>query len=287
MQKAVELAEKKYGKIDGVIHTAGVVEGNSFAGINFLSVAECEKQFEPKVTGVHVLEELFKNRELDFCLFTSSLSAIIGGKEFGSYASANAYLDCFSRKGRIKNSISINFDGLNFDETLHKESTLNPSEIIKILEKILLINYVPQIIISLYELDHRIKKWVYPKPDLNNKIHNADQFIPIVLERANLSTTYSEPKSETEKELCQMFQSFFGIKEIGIDDDFFELGMDSLKAMTLIGRIHQKLNVELRIKDMLEHPTIRNLVKEIDLLAKITQMQQERTMKSLKNKIEL
>ena len=116
---------------------------------------------------------------------------------------------------------------------------------------------------------------------------DADQVHQANIERYNLSTIYSEPESKTERELCDMFEDFFGVREVGIDDDFFELGGDSLKAMKLISRIHQKLNIQLGIKDILKHSNIRNLGKEIDLMTSINQMQQERAIMNFKNKIEL
>ncbi|MCU0287895.1 MAG: phosphopantetheine-binding protein, partial [Acidobacteria bacterium] len=40
--------------------------------------------------------------------------------------------------------------------------------------------------------------------------------------------------------MVDIWQEFFGIEPVGINDDFFELGGDSLKATTLIGKIHKK-----------------------------------------------
>jgi acyl transferase domain-containing protein/acyl carrier protein len=286
MQEVIEKSESEFGRINGVIHAAGLVEGNSFKGMNFISVEECEAQFESKLAGTQVLGELFKNKELDFCLFTSSLSSIIGGKEFSAYASANAYLDYFSRKGIIKNSISINFDGLNFNEQSYIESSLNQSEIVEVFEEILLAQYRPQLIVSLKKLDCRIKKWVYPTPNMDTSLSEI-QSNAGMKRSAIFSATYVEAQSETEKELCQLFQSFFGINEIGIDDDFFELGGDSLKALTIISRIHQKLNVQLRIMDILQHPNIKNLGKEIDSIKNIGQMKSGGTTKHFKYEIEI
>lgn len=44
---------------------------------------------------------------------------------------------------------------------------------------------------------------------------------------------YVAPRNETEKEICDAFSKILGIENIGIDDDFLDLGGDSLKAISL------------------------------------------------------
>ncbi|MGE5339962.1 MAG: amino acid adenylation domain-containing protein, partial [Candidatus Omnitrophota bacterium] len=61
-----------------------------------------------------------------------------------------------------------------------------------------------------------------------------------------------------------MWENFFGVGKIGIIDDFFELGGDSLKAMTLSGKIHRQFDVEIQLTDFFGHPTIKDLATLID-----------------------
>ncbi|MGE5344237.1 MAG: condensation domain-containing protein, partial [Candidatus Omnitrophota bacterium] len=56
--------------------------------------------------------------------------------------------------------------------------------------------------------------------------------------------------------------------KIGIIDDFFELGGDSLKAMTLSGKIHRQFDVEIQLTDFFGHPTIKDLAAFIDASTK-------------------
>ncbi|MBL6448223.1 amino acid adenylation domain-containing protein [Fulvivirga sp. 29W222] len=68
----------------------------------------------------------------------------------------------------------------------------------------------------------------------------------------------------TEKEVLTLWCNFFGKSDIEVEDDFFEVGGDSLKALTMIGRIHQVLNVEIRLNDFFQHPTVARLSQLID-----------------------
>ncbi|MFK7784940.1 MAG: amino acid adenylation domain-containing protein [Crocinitomicaceae bacterium] len=285
-QKAIQAGEEEFGAIRGAIHAAGNVSGNSLKGINFLSQSECEEQFASKVRGTNILSKLLNGKELDFCLFTSSLASVIGGKEFGAYASANSYLDSFAHTGRIKNCVSINFDGLAVNGPSSDGTSLIPSEIIHVVEKTLLSSDDRQLAVSLTDLNERIERWVYPEIV-------EDEFIPLDEEdfqgfdRPALSNEYIEPETDIEKEVCQLLESFFGLNAIGVEDDFFELGGDSLKAMTVISRIHQKFDVQLQIREVMQNANVRDLSKEIDLRLKMREMEQMRSKTNFDNKIEL
>ena len=82
--------------------------------------------------------------------------------------------------------------------------------------------------------------------------------------RPELSTSYVAPKTGIQKILAAIWQEYLGIREIGIHDDFFELGADSLKALSVIARIHKKLNVEVSITEIFSSPTIAGLAEYIE-----------------------
>ena len=127
MDATVHNAEERFGHIDGVIHAAGSVAADNFGEIQDLCHAECEKQFSSKIQGLFVLEKILRNRKIDFCLLTSSLSSILGGVGFGAYAAANASMDTFAVKNHISNAgqwISVNWDAWNFAENSSAPSVL-------------------------------------------------------------------------------------------------------------------------------------------------------------------
>jgi len=84
------------------------------------------------------------------------------------------------------------------------------------------------------------------------------------LERSNLSTHYAEPTTSTQEKIKKIFEKFFGIEGIGVEDDFFELGGDSLKAMMLLKRIKRELDVDIKLKDFFLKGNIRLVAAKID-----------------------
>ncbi|NIM12224.1 MAG: amino acid adenylation domain-containing protein, partial [Candidatus Aminicenantes bacterium] len=74
-------------------------------------------------------------------------------------------------------------------------------------------------------------------------------------------TGYKAPGSELEKKLADIWQELLGLEGIGIEDDFFELGGDSLLANQCIARIREELEIELSLRKFFENPCIESLVK--------------------------
>ncbi len=260
---AIKNGESAFGKIDGVIHTAGSNSKTIRKAIHLLKPKECKEQFQAKLNGTNVLTKIFQSYNLDFCVFSSSLASIIGGKEFATYASANRYLDQVAQEGIIENSISINYDGLNFNNEDY-ELGLSKEESLLVLENALSYPKISQLIISVSDLNTRFERWVTNTSEkLDNPISN-DLESDLEINRSNLSSIYSAPETEFEIKLSSLFEEFFGIKGIGVNDDFFELGGDSLKAMTLSNSIYKLYKVELDLKEFFLNPNIRDLAREIE-----------------------
>jgi hypothetical protein len=57
--------------------------------------------------------------------------------------------------------------------------------------------------------------------------------------------TYIAPSTETEKKLVKIWSEVLGVEKstLSIKADFFDLGGNSLKAIRLITKIHQSLNI--------------------------------------------
>ncbi len=77
--------------------------------------------------------------------------------------------------------------------------------------------------------------------------------------RAGLSSEYVAPVTAEQQELVRIWRDFSGLALVGIEDDFFELGGDSLKAILVINSIRQAFGTELSMNDLFANPTIRRL----------------------------
>jgi len=81
--------------------------------------------------------------------------------------------------------------------------------------------------------------------------------------RPELSSKYMAPANDTEIKLVDIWQRFFGFEPIGVNDDFMELGGDSLKVITVVSRIQRELDVLVPIPDFFNVPTIKGAARYI------------------------
>jgi acyl transferase domain-containing protein len=77
--------------------------------------------------------------------------------------------------------------------------------------------------------------------------------------RPQLSAEYAPPQTDFEKQFAGILQQFLGIREVGIHDSFFELGINSLSLLHVNNILKAKIQKDIPIVAVFEHPTIRTL----------------------------
>ena len=71
------------------------------------------------------------------------------------------------------------------------------------------------------------------------------------------------PSTETEFALFDIWKTVLGNDDFGVNDDFFKIGGNSLKAVQLISRISRRLSVNINLTDIFLRPTISQLAAHI------------------------
>ncbi|MFJ8211200.1 AMP-binding protein [Streptomyces sp. NPDC096033] len=71
--------------------------------------------------------------------------------------------------------------------------------------------------------------------------------------------TYRAPRNDTERVLAEAFAEVLELDRVGIDDDFFDLGGNSLRAIRLVGLIRAELNQEVSIRRLFAARTVTGL----------------------------
>jgi acyl transferase domain-containing protein/acyl carrier protein len=256
MKRAIGAAEEQLGKINGVIHAAGLVKDETFQVIEKLEKSHCEQQFQAKVYGLVNLENLFQDKELDFCLLISSLSTVLGGLQFTAYAAANAFMDAFVTQHNQLNKnnwLSVNW------EMPEKETHSDFKRILALSS-----GSLNQVVVDRGgDLQEKIDKWVKFET-LGEDDDSSDNDLAASYSRPELLNPYVPPQTQIEREVAGIFQELFGFEQIGVQDDFFQLGGDSLKAITVISRIHKTLHVEIPLTEFFKRPTIQQLAQYIE-----------------------
>jgi acyl transferase domain-containing protein/acyl carrier protein len=297
MQAVLQLTNEQFGPIHGVIHAAGVTPGGMLQAKTAEGAASI---LAPKVKGTLVLADLLKDVPLDFLVLCSSLTAILGGLGMVDHCAANAFLDAFACHHRVQYpdrlTVSVNWDSwqevgqaANTDipailqqarEENLKQGIL-PKEGVEAFCRILQ-STVPQVLISTRDFQMQLRY---------NDRRNGLQYLESVKQsiclhsRPALSNAYIGPRNAIEQSVVEIWQESLGIQPIGIYDNFFHLGGDSLLAVQIVSRLRDAFSIELSLQTLLsDAPTISELSKAIATLQ--PQMDKHSIMDELLSEIE-
>lgn len=119
---------------------------------------------------------------------------------------------------------------------------------------------LPQVVVSTRNFSEQLK--LYQNLNVSELVEerNNDEEREL-FPRPELKTDYISPKSEIERKLALLWQKLLGIDKIGIYDNIFELGGDSLLIVQLHKELVETFKTEISVVDLYKYTTITSLVK--------------------------
>ncbi|MGH8549754.1 MAG: amino acid adenylation domain-containing protein [Methylococcales bacterium] len=81
--------------------------------------------------------------------------------------------------------------------------------------------------------------------------------------------TFVAPRTPEEKTVAGIWAEVLGLERIGLQDDFFALGGNSLTGMALVNRLQQRCNRRISLADLFTAPTVAGLIAFFDASAPI------------------
>jgi NAD(P)-dependent dehydrogenase (short-subunit alcohol dehydrogenase family)/acyl carrier protein len=285
LQRCLAAARARFGRLDGVIHAAGALDPEL---IRERSMAASLRALAPKVEGTNNLLSLLADDPPNFVVLCSSISATLGGLGAAEYAGSNAYLDALARanphQGARPRVIAIAWDSwrdVGFaakgeapkEESAGSEyvaNSIRPAEGIETFARALCAG-MPEIIVSARALPYPelVRRALPPRTP---RQHDAEAAAPhdgsaeATHDRPDVSTTYVEPASETERAVAALWQQLLGIERVGLHDDFFELGGHSLLATQLISRLRDTFGIRMPLRALIEATTVAAMAERVELL---------------------
>jgi acyl carrier protein len=79
----------------------------------------------------------------------------------------------------------------------------------------------------------------------------------------NTGVEYEAPRTQLEKNLVEIWKRELGLELIGIHDNYFNIGGDSIRSIRLINAINEELNKKLKVVDLYINYTIEKLAVKI------------------------
>ena len=74
---------------------------------------------------------------------------------------------------------------------------------------------------------------------------------------------YVPPRTTTEEMLCDIWQEVLHAERVGIDDNFFDLGGDSILTIQVIARARAR-GLELNVRQLFQYQTVHELAQELE-----------------------
>ncbi|NDA91508.1 MAG: hypothetical protein EBY20_11570, partial [Alphaproteobacteria bacterium] len=131
------------------------------------------------------------------------------------------------------------------------ELKLDEDEILNYLRARLPEYMVPSILVYLKELpltiNGKLDRRALPDPEFGSK------------------DNYVAPRNEIEKKVCQIWSEVLGLSEdkVGIRDDFFRLGGDSILAIRIVSKLNKEFDSQIAVKDLFE---LREIYRLVDII---------------------
>ena len=290
MRGVIEQSYQRFGTLHGVIHGAGIVGDDGYREIKDSDYDNCDAHFQAKAHGLLVLEDVLDGKALDFCLLLSSLTSVLGGIGQAAYASSNIFMDSFARRHNRTSTVpwvSVNWDVWRLHDhtatdsglgTTLKDLGMSAAEATAMMETVLAVRTARQLVVSTGDLGARINQWI-----------NLESLSPTGLaaaacpnrstlsRRPSLQTNYDAPRDETEQQMARVWGDALGIDEVGINDNFSELGGHSLIAIRIVSELRKAFQIDLPVRALFDAPTVAELSNYIKkhLIAEIETLTEE------------
>lgn len=261
------MIEAKHGKLSGVVHAAGIVDSGM---IQHKTIQSLEEVFQAKVHGTYHVAQVFLNHDLDFLILCSSMNSIIGGLGQIDNTAANAFVDAYAEYCCLqgyRNVLAINWGAVNeararnysalpqFSELSreHIKNKMTLDEIFQVYQRLFSTNLGPRVVVSTLNFNQVIENWSRVG-SLSSLIENRVQ---AVQKRQDLTdSTFIAPESQLECWVATLWQNLLGFDAISMEDDFFDLGGNSLVALQLISEITKEYAIKMHAMSIYEYPSL-------------------------------
>ncbi|MDU5142213.1 MAG: type I polyketide synthase [Paenibacillus dendritiformis] len=287
MEQVAAEAVARFGAIHGVIHAAGISDG---ALIQRRTREMDERALAAKVEGTRVLDRVLERvmgpagMRLDFLVLCSSLTAALGGVGQAGYCAANAYLDAYACSKRAQGGthvVAIAWDGWQSvgmaaaaeleiaamtaqagvrAQGPDKLTRLLPEEGVAVFRQALACRR-PQVLVSTTDLPQRVQ--AARASSLHSLMNKEGDGTGPQAARPDVSAGHASPEDELEQTLADLWRDYLGIEQVGLHDNFFELGATSLDIIQMNTKLQRALGREVAVVDMFTHPTIHSLAESL------------------------
>ncbi|MBI3450490.1 MAG: SDR family NAD(P)-dependent oxidoreductase [Acidobacteria bacterium] len=268
---ALGAARARTSSLTAAFHTAGPIGGGM---IQLKTREAAERVLAPRLEGAPALARHMQEGET-LVLFSSAISAtgVFGQSD---YCAASCFLDAFaqSRRGAAgPRVVAIDWGTAAWDRW---EAATSPALLAQLrdIQSSIGISIDEGVEATLRALSLDQPQIVVTTQDLAEMVREAGSAtLTEFLEglgpessggAARDGRPLVEPAGETERRVATVWSALLGVSPIGRDDNFFDLGGNSLLAIQLASQLRKAFDVELTIASLFESGDLKSLAGAVD-----------------------
>jgi acyl transferase domain-containing protein len=277
LRAALEEAREQFGALHGIVHAPALGAAAEYAPLAAGTPVGAAAELARLDRELATLRAAADGVELDFVLLQSSVVAA-GGGGMGGAAAAYALVDAWGQRAAADGApwTSIGWDRWRADGQADGAGEgIAPADGLRAFGRLGAMGGEGRVVAT---ARHPALRGARPAP-----APSADGEAADLHPRPAMAGTYDPPETPAEEQLALLWTELFGIRQIGVRDDFFQLGGHSLLGMQLVSRIRGQFGVELPLAAVFDAPTIRTLAAVLDeaLLAEVDGMTDEEVHRAL------
>jgi acyl transferase domain-containing protein/acyl carrier protein len=279
---------RELGPLRGIVHAAGVLDDGPLLRMEAPSLSGV---LGPKIAGAWWIAGETADDAVEWVAYFSSAASVLGSPGQANYCAANAFLDAFVQDvARVTpTAVAVNWgpwagDGMAADSaTSAAYSKLAPDAALAVLER-LLAGHSRQRVVLPFDLRNLVQ--FYPVVTGLPFFQDIDSDIESLRSIGTRSASGSRPvpdhelvppRNPIEEQIAGIWQVSLGIDRVGIFDQFFELGGDSVFGNQIIVAINRALGVSVNVERAFDDFTVARLAElaEEALVERLTTMTDE------------
>ena len=254
LQRVASQLEREVGRIDGIIHAAGVIHDGSWLRKDESTLRAV---LAAKVAGTRHLDRCFSFASMDFVVLCSTVGTLVGVPFQVDYLAANAFLDGYAWTSQSQNVCSINWgmwrevsharDANEVAVEVQRNRALGISnrQAIAGFEQALALR-LPQLVVATLEQLELLRA----------SSTASDRAKPRSVVRAR-------SHEEVRTQLMGIWSLLLGVEQVPGDASFFQLGGDSLLMVQQGRLIEEQLGAQVSLVELFNHPTLDSLSTHI------------------------
>lgn len=284
LEQTLKRIREQFQRVDGIINAAGI------AGDGFMinkSWEEFEHVLQPKVSGSLNLHRLTKDDDLQFFIMCSSMTTLFGAPGQSDYTAANAFLDGFAEYRKLSGLPALAIDWTGWNESgmavTHEVDTedkfvrfVSDSEGAEMMYQALSLpdsrilagkfNYS-----NLKKQVERYKGIIMLSEEINLMQENNsceekefEECGPVDISELIITGKPTNALTQTEKHVISAWVQTLQVKEVDINEKFFEVGGNSLLVAYLHKEIDRYYPKVLTITDLFLYSTVSEIAGFIE-----------------------